>query len=315
MQTLLHSANLRPLARLAAAALSCALCAASAGCAAPRLQAQVDEASRPGACESAYLSASAADGAMGAGRPLMVRYLSATDAADAWVEVASACTARFQEGVMRGARAARVAQTLAARLGVASESPMEVDFGGVVGLDVDAETLDAMSLGEDRAGFAMEELAARGVAGATLAMSDNHKTVAQRLHSLAGTDADPRLKTYDAAELAAHPERIVDTATGLDVPTTAAVEMNCARAYLDAMSDGDQTEGDASDAAETTEATATTDAAPSTQASASDAGNAGVSADVAPSAETLDCLAHAAMARAWRAFTLGYPLFDEALFA
>ena len=157
-----------------------------------------------------------------------------------------------------------------------------------------------MSLAEDRAGFDIEVLAARKVDGATLAMSDNHKTAAQRLFTISGTDTDPRQKVYTVDRLVAHPDTIDDPATGITANTVSVIEMNCAREYLDAIADMDTTSSDADD----TDTAADTDGTDNTStASAARA-----------SEKTLRFLSQTVTARAWRAFTLGYPATDAALF-
>lgn len=98
---------------------------------------------------------------------------------------------------------------------------------------------DAMAVAEDRAGFAIEVLAARGqTAGATLALSDMHKTAGQQLVALANGNFDdsgaqssssgqndPRQKVYAIDQLLANPTTIADKASGQTVPTAAAIEM------------------------------------------------------------------------------------------
>lgn len=284
--------------RLAALAVSCALIAPLAGCAAPHLESRNADASKPGACESAYLTASAGTGG-DAGtadeQPMMMRYLNELAATNAWIDVASTCTSRFAEGAMRSAQVAYAAETLGTTLGVTPPTPPTVDYGDVVHLNAGADALAAMSLAEDRAGFALEVLAARGVENATLAASDNHKTAAQRLFSLSGASSDPRKKVYAVDKLIANPDMIDDSAAGVAAPTVAVVEMDCARAYLDAMS-----------GATDTDLTDSTDSTDSTETTGSDA--------VSPSHKTLAWLARMAAARAWRALELGYPSADSALF-
>ena len=109
----------------------------------------------------------------------------------------------------------------------------------------------AMAVAEDRAGFAIEVLAARGqTAGATLALSDMHKTAGQQLVALANGNfddsgaqssssgqSDPRQKVYAIDQLLANPTTIADTASGQTVPTAAAIEMDCARAQIKAVTE------------------------------------------------------------------------------
>ncbi|KAA8816245.1 hypothetical protein EMB92_04785 [Bifidobacterium callitrichos] len=277
-----------------AAAVSLAMIASLSGCASglPHLQAQVDDATTLSACESAYLAATSGKEEADA-RPVMMRYLAARTAADAWTDVAVNCTGRFAEGTLHAAQASYTAQQLASRLGLPELSPATVDYGDVVKLDIADKALDAIALAEDRAGFSIEVLAARKVNGATLAMSDNHKTAAQHLFSLSGTDKDPRRKVYTVNDLISHPDSISDPATGITANTVSVVEMNCAREYLDAISgaigestsSGESTTGNESDAA------------------------------IRASAKTLKWLSRVTTARAWRAFDLGYPTFDAALFS
>ncbi|KFI97067.1 hypothetical protein [Bifidobacterium stellenboschense] len=306
----------RHVSRLAAIAAACALVAPLAGCAAPHLESRNADASKLGTCESAYLAAQTGTPALSDGyaaMPTMMRYLVTRAAGEAWITVASACTSRFAEGAMRSAQVSYAAETLGAALGVASPTPPTVDYGDVVRLDAGADALSAMSLAEDRAGFALEVLAARGVGNATLAASDNHKTAAQRLFSLSGASKDPRQKVYAVDQLIAHPDTIEDAAApGVTAPTVAVIEMDCARAYLDAMRGDDGAAGDSGASGSGT--TSGTDAGSSTTSAGSSEASDSSDAAASPSRKTLDWLARMAAARAWRAMELGYPSADSALF-
>lgn len=302
MQTLRDSAIG---ARVASIVAACALIAPLAGCSAPHLEARNADAARLGTCESAYLAAS--DGTPGlsdayAQRPALMRYLLSRTAGEAWLTVAASCTGRFAEGALRSAQVSAVTQRLGGALGIASPTPPTVDYGDVVALDAAPAALDAISLAEDRAGFSIEVLAARGARNATLAASDNHKTAAQRLFSLSGSTDDPRRKVYAVDELLAHPDTIEDPATGVTANTVAVIEMNCARAYLDAIGGADDEDtGDA--ASDTTDAAETSDATRDTTGTSDTA-----------SEKTLHLMARMAAARAWHAMELGYPTGDAALF-
>ena len=288
-------------------AVSLAGCSTSVS-GAPRLEAQIDDATELSACESAYLTASSGTGSAAApgasdGRPVMMRYLAARSSADAWTTVAVSCDGRFAEGAMHAAQASYIAQTLASRLGLPALSPASVDYGDVVKLDIPSSSIAAMSLAEDRAGFDIEVLAARKVDGATLAMSDNHKTAAQRLFTISGADTDPRQKVYTVDRLVAHPDTIDDPATGITANTVSVIEMNCAREYLDAIADMGTVSSDA-DTADGTDGTNSTNATDGTDAASA----------ARASEKTLRFLSQTVTARAWRAFTLGYPATDIALF-
>ena len=163
-------------------------------------------------------------------------------------------------------------------------TPARLD--GVTSANVDRSVLDAMAVAEDRAGFAIEVLAARGqTAGATLALSDMHKTAGQQLVSLANGNfddsgaqssssgqSDPRQKVYAIDQLLANPTTIADKASGQT--TAAAIEMDCARAQIKAV----------------TESKSSTES------------------------DMLLILAALAAKHAYTAFQLGYPATDAALF-
>ncbi|WP_172145358.1 hypothetical protein [Bifidobacterium panos] len=222
-------------ARALAAAAICAITLPLGGCAMPQLEAQVDEAARAGTCESSYQSATSSSDTYRSGGPLIIRYLAARAAAESWTSVAVSCPTRLTEGIVHAAQASYASERLAGRLGLEAGAPETVDFSEVAQINMDASALSSIVLAEDRAGFCMEVLAARETPNATLSIADNHKTVAQRLFSLSGADSDPRQKVYAVDQLLAHPDAIDDPATGLTAPIAAAVEMNCARSWLDAL--------------------------------------------------------------------------------
>ncbi|QOL33150.1 hypothetical protein BE0216_05140 [Bifidobacterium eulemuris] len=209
------------------------------------------------------------------GEPLLARYIASLTLPSAWLEVAAQCPERFGEGAMFSARAELVQTSLAAKLGQDDSQQTRIArLDGVDSLAVDAQALLTMAQAEDRAGFAVEVLAARGISDADLATSDNHKTTAQQLVSLAGvepnSDADPRQKAYAIDALIGDSGTVTDSATGLEVPVVAAVEMDCARTEAAAWSGTD--------------------------------------------AESAAILADLVAQHAYQAFQLGYPTGDFALF-
>lgn len=226
---------------------------------------------------------------------MLPRLMAARAAASQWIDVAAACPARFDEGALRSAQARARAVSLARNLGAETMAQdmaadlADVDFSQVFRLTISGDGLAAMSLAEDQAGFAVETLAARDVAGATLALADDHKAAAQRLFTLSGVDKDPRQKLYDLTGLIASPQTTRDETTGLRTPTLALVEMSVARAYLRATGASDSS-------------SASTDGT----ASGTDSGG--------PSAKTLRLMAESIARRAGLALTLGYPAFDATLF-
>ena len=164
-------------------------------------------------------------------------------------------------------------------------------FDDVESLDVDSKSLATAAQAEDRAGFAMEVLAARNSGHATLDISNRHKTTSQRFASFSGT-IDDRRKTYEATALLAHPDTMLDSATGLTAPTDATIEMNCARSEITAIAGSSNAANDHSQSRVT---------------------NAKQSTD--SRAQSLGVLAGLIADRVELALDWGYPSFDEALFA
>ncbi|MBS5559056.1 MAG: hypothetical protein KHX19_01225 [Bifidobacterium longum] len=183
------------------------------------------------------------------------QYATGLAAPLAWIDVAGYCSGRFAEGTLRDAQTKQWLTFLADKFGQSAPEVTPARLDGVTSANVDRSVLDAMAVAEDRAGFAIEVLAARGqTAGASLALSDMHKTAGQQLVSLANGN--------------------FDDSGGQTVPTAAAIEMDCARAQIKAV----------------TESKSSTES------------------------DTLLILAALAAKHAYTAFQLGYPATDAALF-
>ena len=210
--------------------------ASLASCTAPHLEA-LDTALTPlSDCESAYEWAEQASARLADTKsPVMVRYISASEAPESWLGVAASCSQRFSEGGIRSAQSLWGLMALGRLLGVSGSAGKDIDLGGLKASGDAEDMFSAMALAEDRAGFSMEILAARGAGDRALKLSDEHKTTAQQLISASGAQQDPREKEYAVGRLLADPVTITDDATGLTVPTTAAVEISCAREELAAM--------------------------------------------------------------------------------
>ena len=224
----------------------------------------------------------------GQGTPLMVQYGNGLAAPLAWIDVAGHCSGRFAEGTLRNAQTKQRLTVLAGKFGQSAPEVTPARLDGITSATIDRSALDAMAIAEDRAGFALEVLAARGVtAGATLTLSDMHKTAGQQLVSLANKRFSDSGSTADAATAKTHGKglcrRPVAGQSGhhrrqgqrTNRAYASAIEMDCARAEIKAVAD-------------------------STSQSDSD---------------TLLVLAALAAKHAYTAFQLGYPSGDSALFA
>ncbi|RGJ85823.1 hypothetical protein [Bifidobacterium pseudocatenulatum] len=224
-------------------------------------------------------------------RHIVMRYLAAQEAVSDWANTAAYCPARFADGTLRSAQARHTARLMAARLAINIAQPTLSRCDDIDSLDIDADSLSAMSVAEDQVGFAMEVFAARSFGHATLDISDRHKTTSQRLISLSGAE-DNRAKTYDVTQLLANPNTIVDSATGLYAPTDAVLEMNCARSEIAAV------------AASSTSSNASTKSQTTSDDHSDDSRE-----------QSLGMLASMIADRVDLALDWGYPAFDEALFA
>ncbi|MCI1649777.1 hypothetical protein [Bifidobacterium tibiigranuli] len=286
-------------------ALAGCLLLSATGCAAPQLETRVETNRAANPCSRAYRSANEAQNVVAGHNPRLMRFLAATTAGSQWTEVAAACPQRFAQGTIHAAQARHLAHMLAPAVGgTYSESAAATHRGGLDGLTqlhADTKVLLAAVLAEDRAGFAAEVLAARGVSNATLALSDDHKATASRLFSLAsaaGNIKDPRQKIYSVKQLLANQDTIIDAATGLRVPTMAAVEIDCAREEITGV------EGQNSQSTQALQ-----------PAQQSQRGSASSSTDDSASTDGLRALSFLTASRMEQAFDLGYPSYDAALFA
>lgn len=271
-----------------------------AACNAPRLESPIETA---GPCKTAYTNAASANSHTTAGNPFIDRYLSAGNAVAAWRDAATLCPSQFSVYTMKSAQTQWLQQSLSPLVGT---NPTHTDaalanLDDIVALNVSNDTLGSLALAEDRAGFAVEFLAAKGIDNATLQLSDDHKAVASRLISLetrdtGTTDApnDPREKVYDVANLLAHPDVIDDPSTGLQASTLAVTEMDCARESLTALSQALPVSN--------------------TDDSSTSAGSTSKTSRSESSSKTLAVLADLISSRIYLALSLGYPAFDAALY-
>lgn len=286
--------NHGPASRLFAAVCATALLCSLTACSMPRLEGRAEAERTMSPCEQALVTSTAAD-ALPDGTPQLRYYMTLRSVPLAWIDVAAQCSDRFAEGTLRNAQTKQALATLAGKFGQSAPEVTAARLDGVTSLDIQTSALDAMAVAEDRAGFAMEVLAAQGkTAGATLRLGDMHKTASQQLVSLAEkgasstsstssasstsstgqSHADPRQKVYAVDALLANPVTIPDKASGLTVPTAAAIEMDCARAEIAAVADTESK----------------------------------------PDADTLMILSALAAKHAYTAMQLGYPATDAALF-
>ena len=162
---------------LCASAMLCSLSA----CSMPRLAGRAEAEAQMSPCEKAMTLAGYATHPA-EGTPLLEQYATGLAAPLAWIDVAGYCSGRFAEGTLRDAQTKQWLAFLADKFGQSAPEVTPARLDGVTSANVDRSVLDAMAVAEDRAGFAIEVLAARGqTAGATLALSDMHKTAGQQL--------------------------------------------------------------------------------------------------------------------------------------
>lgn len=360
-----HTVSRRSVTACLAAAISSVLLVSLSGCTMPRYAGRAESEQTLSDCERSYDAARHNhDIGSDAGQPLIVRYMASISARSQWIEVAATCIDRFGEGVLRAAQHTAISYDIARRFAgtgdagtgsdTASDSGTADDIAqnmtgihdasslaDVNELDILPEMLTGMALAEDRAGFTVEILAARGSSDATISLADEHKATGERLISLASGSGssvnDPRRKIYEVGTLLANVNEIVDPATGLRASTFAVAEITCAREEIAAVtsrindgatggnaagatSDSD-TDGDTAEApaGSTTGGSHTVDS--STDGSTTDDSTAEPtdrssteSTDKADHTQSMRILANLVSSRVTSAFTAGYPSFDHALF-
>lgn len=274
---------------MVASALFCTACAA------PNIEGRAQSEQRFSPCETAYYAASDLRDVLQSAIPRLSKYFAASQAASQWLDVASYCTGRFDEGVIRSAQSRQQANTIAAQFDMPTLQQSTRPLDNVDDLDLDDATLAAMALAEDRLGFIAEVAAARNIDDVTLADADSYHSTGERLIDLADDIDDPRLKVYDITDsgLLDGAETIIDPANGLNAPLMAVARMNCAREEMTAISNAAADGADAAD-----------DSDDSAQPTSSAKQNR---------ADSLHVLAQLVSNHAYRAFQNGYPSFDEAL--
>ena len=118
---------------------------------------------------------------------------------------------------------------LADKFGQSAPEVTPARLDGVTSANVDRSVLDAMAVAEDRAGFAIEVLAARGqTAGATLALSDMHKTAGQQLVALANGNFDDSGAQSSSSGQSDPRQSVVYVRAGPEYPSMRSISMSTA---------------------------------------------------------------------------------------
>ncbi|MDN6719053.1 MAG: hypothetical protein L0L38_00115 [Bifidobacterium mongoliense] len=288
--------------RWCAAACLCSLVLSA--CSAPRLAGRAESerlASSP--CEQAYDQASDDEGRAGAHHPSIMRYLSAADARRQWLLVAANCPGRFAEGALRSARSAVAQHDLAVTLRIDASSSDDDGYGRPLAgrnaaiRGVGGGVLATMAAAEDRAGFALQVLASRSDGRESIAVGDGYRANASRLMSMAIGGADQRRKVYDVGALTTTHQIGIDATTRLAAPVPALVEIDCARDEMAAVMGTDGHERSL--------------LAPLAVPDPS----SGAGSDAGTRERSLLVLAGLTAGHALKAFDLGFPATDPAIFA
>ncbi|MEE8701917.1 hypothetical protein [Bifidobacterium crudilactis] len=282
-----------------------------AGSALARVEGRAEQETELSPCEVAYQGAQHDQAAFDTAISSVQRSQASRSASEHWIAVAANCTGRFAEGSMNSALA------LYALSRIEGTSPFSdaiaaVPSDAIAGSHLSSSEASAIALAEDRAGFGIEVLAARsGASSDSLRLSDNHKALAQSLVSLHPETSDPREKVYAVQQLLAHPATITDSVTGLSTTTSGQIEMDTARAIVEAMTatksssendtDGDDASASASSSSSNSNSTSTSTSASSSNRNAED------------SIQALTVAARITASRAATAFALGFPAFRAAV--
>jgi hypothetical protein len=295
----------------------------SAGLSFARVQGRAEQEHGLSSCEAAYQGAQQDQTDFDSAITLVQRAQASRSSQQHWIDVATYCTGRFAEGSMNSALAAYRLSELEGTSGL-SVSLNELPTDAIATSNLSVTEASAIALAEDRAGFGVEVLAARtGGSSEMLELSDNHKLLAQSLVSLHSKATDPREKLYSVQKLLANPTTITDSTTGLSTSTTGQIEMDTARAIIEAMT-ASTAESTADSSAESTISDGDSGSATGSSSSSASGSSASTgstadtdgSADTRSSAQRLQSLkiaAQIASSRAFAAFSLGYPAFKAAV--
>lgn len=248
---------------------------------ATRVEGRAEQETELSDCEAAYQGAQLDDATLRTAISSAQRAMSNRSARQHWLDVAANCTGRFAEGSMNSALASfRLSQ-------IESSSAFQVSLAAlpsdaIASSGFTESKAAAIALSEDRTAFGMEVLAARNGGSANLlALSDNHKSLAQSLVALHPKASDPRERVYSVQNLLSHPQTITDPSTGLEMTSSAQLEMDNARAIIEAVSSTQQVTDNTRSAAQQRQA--------------------------------LQIASQLAASRAFTAFALGYPAFNAAV--
>lgn len=274
-----------------------------------RVEGRAEQETELSPCEVAYQGAQQDRVAFDTAITSVQRSQASRSASEHWIAVAANCTGRFAEGSMNSALA------LYALSRIEGTSPFSdaiaaVPSDAIAGSHLSSSEASAIALAEDRAGFGIEVLAARsGTSSDSLRLSDNHKILAQSLVSLHPETSDPRERVYAVQQLLAHPATITDSVTGLSTTTSGQIEMDTARAIVEAMtvtksSSENDTDGD--DASASASSSSSTSTSTSTSASSSNR-------NAEDRIQALTVAARITASRAATAFALGFPAFHAAV--
>lgn len=292
----------------------------------PRIQGQLEAELAPNSCElqlteaeDASAMAAAHSGAVRGAESLTIwqRQLKATQARDAWRSVAVTCQGRFAEGVLESGRASFMAAALARRAGIPYVDTVTT-VNERTAITLANDTAGNMALAHDRAGFAYEVLAARHNANATLArLSDRHKTLASGFAART-PNTDSRGKIYSVQQLLANPDTILDAVSGLQAPTSAAVAMDVVREQLNVLavsSSSSSAHSSANSSIESPSNSAQSSSGPENSETGGGSDAADTTHIVIADDGTAALLANLLAEETAQALQLGFPSFDEALFA
>jgi hypothetical protein len=280
-----------------------------AGISSPRLEGRAEQETELSPCEAAYQGAQQDQKNFDSAISTVQRAQASRSAQQHWIDVAANCTGRFAQGSLNSALATYQLSQIEGSTAL-SDALAVLPSSEIATSKLSTTEASAIALAEDRAGFGIEVLAARSGASADLlALSDNHKSLAQSLVSLHPEANDPREKIYSVQQLLAHPDTVTDSATGLNTTTTGQIEMDTARAVIEAMSSSE----DVTSSANTEDKNADSSASSSSSTDSDSSDTQTNNRSTAENIQALTVAARIVASRASTAFALGFPAFDAAV--
>lgn len=212
-------------------------------------------------CDKQYTLALAAENLSSTAPTVQLRSIMADTASKYWFNVALMCPGRYAQGIVHSvvdsSRASSLPEFLVSQQQVEDITSVFNTTEASASMPLHADTLQNLAVAEDRVRFAYETLAARGensidAQGLVLTASTYSQTFAYNARVQNSKNyTDTRERIYDVTALTSSSasgatSTVVDSATGLSMSLSSAIELDAGLEELRAMSDDSATQSSSS---------------------------------------------------------------------